>query len=70
MLGLGFEPPRQVGDAIEDSKDDGGKLKSVPRETHAARLKEEFGIVVEPITFNPGGSEGDILTNGDPTTVA
>jgi hypothetical protein len=54
--------------AIEDSKGDGAKFKTFMRKAHSAKLKAEFGIVVEPITFDPpeAQKEGDALTYRDP----
>jgi len=39
--------------AIKESKDDGGKFKAIFRKAHAQKLKNETGLVVEPITFDP-----------------
>lgn len=38
--------------AIEASKGDGGKFKAAFRQAHAAKLKAEYGLVVEPVTFD------------------
>jgi hypothetical protein len=38
--------------ALKESKDDGGKFKAFFRRAHAARLKNEYGLVVEAVTFD------------------
>ncbi len=56
--------------AMEISKDDGSKFKAYFRKAHAERLKNEHGIVVEPVTFDPPSVEQDpksALTYNDPT---
>jgi len=39
--------------AIKESKGDGGKFKVIFRKAHAQKLKNETGLVVEPVTFDP-----------------
>jgi len=39
--------------AMEESKGDGGRFKAFFRKAHAERLKNEHGLVVEPVTFDP-----------------
>ena len=55
--------------AMEESKGDGGKFKAIFRTAHAAKLREEAGIVVEPMTYDPPDAmgENDALTYRDPT---
>jgi hypothetical protein len=54
---------------IEKSKGDGAKFKEMFRTAHAEKLRREFGIVVEPVTFDPPEAmdEKDPLTYRDPT---
>ncbi len=54
---------------IEANKKDGTSFKAFMRTAHAAKLRTEHGLVVEPVTFdppNPGDSEG-ALSYRDPT---
>ena len=53
----------------KDGKMDGAKFKELFRKAHAEKLRREFGIVVEPVTFDPpeGMDEKDALTYRDPT---
>jgi hypothetical protein len=53
----------------EDGQPDGGKFKELFRKAHAEKLRTEFGIVVEPVTYDPPGTQGenDALTYRDPT---
>lgn len=55
--------------AMEESKGDGGKFKAIFRKAHAAKLREDAGIVVEPVTYDPPEAmgENDALTYRDPT---
>jgi len=54
--------------AIADSKGDGGKFKAIMRTAHAAKLKAEAGITVEPATFDvPEIDPKSALTYSDPT---
>jgi len=54
--------------AITDSKGDGGKFKAIFRTEHAKRLKAEFGLVVEPVTYDaPEADPKSALTYRDPT---
>jgi len=55
--------------AIEDSKGDGGKFKIIMRTAHAEKLRQEHGLAVEPITFDPPEAQDpkDTLTYRDPT---
>ena len=38
---------------IKASKGDGAEFKAYMRKAHAAKLRSEHGLVVEPITFDP-----------------
>src|SRR5439155_1782936 len=38
---------------IEASKGDGAKFKEMFRKAHAGKVRQEAGIVVEPITYDP-----------------
>jgi hypothetical protein len=54
--------------AIKDSKGDGGKFKAIFRTAHARKLKDEFGLVVTPVTFDaPEADPKSALTYSDPT---
>jgi hypothetical protein len=55
--------------AMDDSKGDGGKFKAYFRKAHAERLKNEHGLVVEPVTFDPVIEQDPkgALTYNDPT---
>jgi hypothetical protein len=55
--------------AIKDSKDDGAKFKAFIRKAHAERLRNDHGLVVEAITYDPpeGQEETGALTYDDPT---
>jgi len=52
--------------AIKESKGDGGKFKAIFRTAHADKLRNEFGIVVEPVTYDPE-AQGGALSYNDPT---
>ena len=54
--------------AIADSKGDGGKFKAIFRTAHAKKLKDDFGLVVTPVTFDaPEPDPKSALTYSDPT---
>jgi hypothetical protein len=54
--------------AIKECKKDGGKFKAIFRTAHAAKLKAEYGLVVEPVTFDaPEPDPKSPLTYKDPT---
>ena len=55
--------------AIETSKGDGAKFKEIFRKAHAAKLRDEAGIVVEAVIYDPPEpmGENDALTFRDPT---
>ena len=53
--------------AIERSKNDGAKFKEIFRKAHAEKLKNEFGLVVEPVTFDAAEPDpNSALTYRDP----
>jgi hypothetical protein len=54
---------------MKDAKDDGAKFKQMFRTAHAEKLRQEFGIVVEPVTFDPPDpmDAKDALTYRDPS---
>jgi hypothetical protein len=55
--------------AMDEAKGDGSKFKATFRRAHAERLKNEHGIVVEPVTFDPPVEQdpNSALTYNDPT---
>jgi hypothetical protein len=55
--------------AIKESKGNGAKFKEMLRKAHAEKLKAEFGIVVDAVTYDPPTAmdERDNLTYRDPT---
>ena len=54
--------------AIKDSKDDGAKFKAIMRTAHAARVRTEYGLVVEPVTYDaPKQDANSPLTYRDPS---
>jgi hypothetical protein len=55
--------------AMEDAKNDGGKFKAFFRKAHAERLKNEHGLTVEPVTFDPpaDSDQKGALTYNDPS---
>jgi hypothetical protein len=55
--------------AMADAKGDGGKFKAFFRKAHAERLKNEHGLTVEPVAFDPPveGTEDGALTYRDPS---
>jgi hypothetical protein len=55
--------------AMENAKGDGSKFKAYFRKAHAERLKNEHGLVVEPVTFDPPVEQdpNSALTYNDPT---
>lgn len=57
-----------VQKAMKESKGDGGKFKAIFRTAHAKKLKDETGLVVEPVTFDaPEPDPKSALTYNDPT---
>ena len=54
--------------AMQEAKGDGGKFKAFFRKAHAERLKNEHGLSVEPVTFDPPLDDKDsVLTYRDPS---
>jgi hypothetical protein len=55
--------------AIADSKNDGAAFKAYFRKAHAERLRNEHGLVVEAVTYDPppATEENGALTYSDPT---
>jgi hypothetical protein len=55
--------------AIEESKGDGGKFKAIFRTAHAQRLRNEHGLIIEPVTYDPVIEQDpkSALTYNDPT---
>jgi hypothetical protein len=54
--------------AINESKGNGGKFKAIMRTAHAKKLKDETGLVVEPLTFDaPEPDPNSALTYSDPS---
>lgn len=54
--------------AMDVAKGDGGKFKAYFRKAHADRLRNEHGLVVEPVTFDPPADDGKgPLTYNDPS---
>ncbi len=55
--------------AIAESKGDGAKFKALFRKWHADRLRNEHGLVVEAVTFDPPEEQDpkSSLTYNDPT---
>jgi hypothetical protein len=54
--------------AMAHSKGDGAKFKALFRQWHADRLRQEHGLVAEPVTFDPEPQdENSALTYRDPS---
>jgi hypothetical protein len=55
--------------AMDECKNDGAKFKAFFRKAHADRLRNEHGLVVEPVTFDPPETQDEksALTYNDPT---
>jgi hypothetical protein len=55
--------------AMKAADGDGGKFKAYFRTAHAQKLKDEAGLVVEPVTFDPPEAQDakDALTYRDPS---
>jgi hypothetical protein len=54
--------------AIDDSKGDGAKFKAIFRKAHADRLHNEYGLLVDPVTYDPPEEQDkdSALTYDDP----
>jgi hypothetical protein len=55
--------------AMKESRGDGARFKGLFRTWHAERLRQEFGLAVEPVTFDPPAhaEENSALTYRDPS---
>jgi hypothetical protein len=55
--------------AVKEAKNNGAKFKAIFRKAHAKRLRAEFGLVVDPVTFDPPVDEDNkgALTYRDPS---
>ena len=55
--------------AIKESKGDGAVFKAAIRKAHAERLRTEYGLVVEPVTYDPVIEQDpkSALTYNDPS---
>ena len=55
--------------AMAECHDDGAKFKAYFRKAHAERLRREYGLVVQPVTFDPPEVQDDnsALTYRDPS---
>jgi len=55
--------------AIKESKGDGAAFKAAMRKAHAEKLRTEYGLVVEPITYDPVVEQDpkSALTYNDPS---
>ena len=54
--------------AMAESKGDGAKFKALFRQWHADRLRQESGLVVEPVTFDlEKPDDNNALTYRDPS---
>lgn len=56
-------------DAIAKSKGDGTAFKAIFRKAHAEKLRSDYGLVVQPITYDPpaGDEQPGALSYRDPT---
>ncbi|MBN9119129.1 MAG: hypothetical protein J0I06_08210 [Planctomycetes bacterium] len=54
---------------MKEARDDGAKFKTLFRKAHAEKLRQEFGIVVEAVAYDPPDpmDANDALTYRDPT---
>lgn len=55
--------------AMREAKGDGARFKAIVRKAHADKLRQEFGLVVEPILYDPPLAQDpkSALTYRDPT---
>jgi hypothetical protein len=55
--------------AVDDSKGDGAAFKAAMRKAHAERLRTQFGLVVQPVTYDAPEDQdsNSALTYRDPT---
>jgi hypothetical protein len=53
---------------VKESKNDGAKFKALLRKAHADRLRREYGLVVQPVTYDAPEQDADAaLTYRDPS---
>jgi hypothetical protein len=54
---------------MDESHGDGARFKALFRQWHAAQLRQDFGLVVQPVTFDPPDSqdENSALSYRDPS---
>jgi hypothetical protein len=55
--------------AMKEAGDDGAKFKAYFREAHARKVRDEFGLAIEPVSFDPPDAQDpkDALTYRDPS---
>jgi hypothetical protein len=55
--------------AVKECKGDGARFKALFRKAHAQRLRAEFGLVVQPVTYDPPDPKDNTgaLTYRDPS---
>jgi hypothetical protein len=55
--------------AMKDAGGDGAKFKAHFRSAHARKVRDEFGLAIEPVTFDPPDAQDpkDALTYRDPS---
>lgn len=53
--------------ALKEAEGDGGKFKIIFRQAHAQRLKDEYGLIVEPVLYDSLPDPDSALTYRDPT---
>jgi hypothetical protein len=55
--------------AVDAAKGDGAAFKALIRKAHAQKLRTEYGLVVEPVTFDPPDTQdtNSALTYRDPS---
>jgi len=55
--------------AMKEAGSDGAKFKAYFRKAHAQKVRDEFGLAIEPVTFDPPDAQDDkdTLTYRDPS---
>jgi hypothetical protein len=55
--------------AVDESKGDGAAFKAAMRKAHADKVRQEAGLVIEPVTYDPpeAQDENSALTYRDPS---
>jgi hypothetical protein len=55
--------------AMKEAKKDGARFKAIFRTAHAEKLRHDYGLVVQPVTFEPAVEQdpNSALTYRDPT---